>query len=100
MAFVDDSASAFHWVINKPEMSCGKTFNVGSGAWKKRAIAESIAELFDAEIVLSDYCDPDARDFILDCSELRKIGWSRRSDAFKTGLECLKNYMVKEDNGR
>ncbi len=97
LAYVGDSAKAFHWVKENPKVCYGKTFNVASGAWKKREIADKIAEMFDAEVVLDDWRDPDARDFILDCSALQKTGWMTIANPLSVGLREVKMVLENEE---
>ncbi len=93
LAYVGDTARAFRLVVEKPKMCYGRTFNVSSGAWKKQEIVSRIAEMFGSKVFVDNWKDPDARDFILDCSELGKIGWHPCLDALDVGLKELKSIL-------
>ena len=86
---VRDAARAFNFVLDNQEKTSGKTFHVASGAWTKREIAETIVRIIGGTIVYDQtFIDPDARNFTLDCSAIKQIGWYPKF-SLEDGIRCL-----------
>ena len=78
----DAASSIVHVLKNAKRCSC-ETFNVASGAWSKREIAETVASIFGGQLEFrrgNKTGSNEKRDFVLDCSKLRSTGWNPRYD--------------------
>ena len=87
---VQDTGLAFRFVLDNQSKCSGKVFNIASGAWTKREIAETIANVIGGKVTYEQtYIDPDRRDFTLDCSVINELGWNPKFN-LKQGIEHIK----------
>lgn len=89
---VRDAAISIRKVIENIDRASGQTFNVASGAWTKREIAKAIEDVFGGRVTTTNQPRPDGtakRNFRLDCTKLRSLGWAPSSDLV-SGLKELR----------
>jgi len=90
---VRDAASAIRFVLEHHDSTAGKVFNVASGAWSKREIAGSIADIYSGSVVEdAARSDQDRRDFRLDCRRINALGW-QPGFSLERGLMELKTFL-------
>lgn len=97
---VRDTARAFSFVLDNQEKFFGKILNIASGAWTKKEIAETIDRIIGGGTVAYDqaFTDPDARDFILDCSAIKEMGWYPKF-SLEDGIRCLQANIESVSKG-
>lgn len=90
------------FVLEHQEAASGKVFNVSTGAWSKREIAERTETVYVGTISEdSSRSDPDKSNFELDCTRIMKIGWKPRFNLAYAlrGLHTCLNSMDHKCSG-
>ena len=89
-----DAARCIRHVVENSAEAAGKVFNVATGSWKKTEIAETIKKVFGGDLSLDGtFNDPETRDFVLDCSGIRSIGW-RPAMNLENGIRSLREWVA------
>lgn len=92
---VRDVALAIRFTLEHQEQVAGGIFNIASCSLQKIKMAQIIAEVFGGEIVPDKddtHFDPEKRDFILDCSRIKDLGWQPEY-TFTDGIKSLRSYL-------
>jgi nucleoside-diphosphate-sugar epimerase len=83
LVHVRDSAACVRHAIEHYDRAADRIFNVATCALTKGEIAETIAAVFGGRVRIASESggrDPDQRNFVLDCSRIRSIGFEPRFD--------------------
>ena len=90
---IDDAIKAYLFALNKFSRMKQNIFNVGSEELNisKLKIAETIKKIHKFEIILSKFADLDKRNFIIDFSKIKKLGFKINKNSLNLGIKSLIN---------
>jgi len=90
---IDDAINAYLFTLSKFNKMKQNIFNVGSKELNisKLKIAENIKKMHKFEILISKFADIDKRNFIIDFSKIKKLGFKINKNSLKLGIKNLIN---------
>jgi dTDP-glucose 4,6-dehydratase len=94
--FVDDHNSAIMTVLENGIL--GETYNIGSGVEKTNIeIVDEISRIMETTAIIKHVEDRKGHDFrySVDCSKIKKIGWSAKT-SFKDGMRKTINWYMTQ----